>query len=342
MKKPLIALFALLSLPQAWALSIAPADWGEFSHDDNVVCSMSVSADDPQVGVVKKHGKYGLADSTGKVLIPLDYDNGACLDDGHATFLKQGKWGVVDGTHRVLMPFIFDKQIRDFNGVDKVIVIDNRDEDTHWLVYGADGQLILDDWHNNLRFENDKLIRFENNKEGQSGFMDISGNVILKGRYEWVKLLDRTTGDERFLVRADNKTLMLDRHKNTLTQGYDNMEPFDEQGISRVYQNLDSDGYKVGFVDRNGTLIVEPTLHQYPMWNDVFHYEWQLRTNGTHCTLFLQDHLGKAVDDPDFLDKPCKLLATPNQTPHQKPTPTKRGLWERIKAWVTNPTSSSL
>lgn len=335
MKSPIIALFAILSLPQAWALSIAPADWGEFSHDDNVVCSMSVSADDPQVGVVKKHGKYGLADSTGKVLIPLDYDDGACVN-GYAAFLKQGKWGVVDTSHRVLVPFIFDKPIQDFNGVDKVIVIDNRDDDTHWLVYGADGQTVLDYQDSNLRFENDKIIRFENYKgDRQSGFMDISGNVILKGRYEWVKLLDSTTGDERFLVHADNKTLMLDRQKTVFTQDYDNMEPFDSQGISRVYQNLGSDSrHKVGFVDRNGTLIVEPTLHQYPIWNDVFRHEWQLRTDGTHCTLYLQDLSGKAVNDPSFPDKPCKLLAIPNQTISQ--TPANYGLWDKIRAWFSN------
>lgn len=342
MKKPLIALFTLLSLPHAWALSIEPVDWGEFLYGDNVVCSMSVSADDPEVGVVKKHGKYGLADSTGKVLIPLGYDDGACLDDGHATFLKQGKWGVVDSTHRILMPFIFDTPIRDFNGADKAILVDERDDGTYSAIYGTEGQIILNYRHGVLRFENDKFIHFHDHKDGQSGFMDIFGNVILKGRYEWVKLLDSTTGDERFLVRADNKTLMLDRHKNTLTQGYDNMEPFDEQGISRVYQNLDSGGYKVGFVDRNGTLIIKPKSYQYPMWNDVFGHEWQLRTNGTQCTLFLEDRFGKAVDDPDFLDKPCKLLAKPNQTPKPKPTPTERGLWERIKAWVTNLTSSSL
>lgn len=330
MKSPIIALFAILSLPQAWALSIEYADWGEFSYRKDVLCSMSVSVDNTEVGIVKKHGNYGLADSTGKVLIPLDYDDGACVN-GYAAFLKQGKWGVVDTSRRVLVPFIFDKPIQDFNGVDKVIVIDNRDDDTHLAVYGADGQIVLDGWYNNLRFENDKLIRFENDKEGQSGLMDISGNVILKGRYEWVKLLDSTTGDERFLVRADNKTLMLDRQKTVFTQDYDNMEPFDKQGISRVYQNLNGDGkYKVGFVDRNGTLIVEPTLHQYPIWNDVFRHEWQLRTDGTHCTLYLQDLSGKAVNDPNFPNKPCKLLTTPNQKTQQ--TPTKYGLWHKIKA----------
>lgn len=343
MKKSLIALFTLLSLPQAWALSlsITYTDWGEFSYDDNVVCSMSVNADDPKIGVVTKHDKYGLADSTGKVLIPLEYDDGKCLS-GHAAFLKQGKWGVVDSTHRVLMPFIFDKPIQDFNGVDKVIVMDNRDDGTHWLVYGANGQTVLEYQHSNLRFENDNIIRFENYKgDRQSGFMDSEGNVILKGRYEWVKLLDGTAGDERFLVRTDNKTLMLDRHKNTLTQGYDNMEPFDKQGISRVYQNLDSGGYKVGFVDRNGTLIVKPSSHRYPMWNDVFGHEWQLHTNGTQCTLFLEDRLGKTVNNPDFPDKSCKLITTPNQAPSKQPPATGRGLWDRIKAWVTNLTHPS-
>lgn len=334
MKSPIIALFAILSLPQAWALSIEYADWGEFSYRKDVLCSMYVSVDNTEVGIVKKHGNYGLADSTGKVLIPLDYDDGACVN-GYAAFLKQGKWGVVDSTRRVLMPFIFDKPIQDFNGVDKVILIDKRDDGTHSAVYDADGQIALNYRHSNLNFENDTLIQFMDNADGQRGFMDTMGNVILKGHYDWVKLLNHTTGDERFLVRANNKTLMLDRQKTVFTQDYDNMEPFDKQGISRVYQNLNGDGkYKVGFVDKNGALIVKPSSHQYPKWNDVFDYEWQLRTDGTHCTLFLEDRLGQAVNDSNFPDKPCKLLTTPNQKTQQ--TPTKYGLWHKIRAWFSN------
>ncbi|STZ09641.1 Uncharacterised protein [Moraxella caprae] len=333
MKKPLIALFAMLTLPQAWALSIEPADWGDFRYDENVICSTSAENSDI-FGVVKKQGKYGMADSTGKVLLPLEYDDGACLDDGHATFLKQGKWGVVDSTHRILMPFIFDTPIRDFNGVDKVIITDERDDGIYSAMYGVDGGIILGYQRGRLRFENDVLIRFESDTDGQSGFMDTQGNIILAGRYDWVRLLDDKAGDERFLVSVDNQAMMIDRHKNVFTQDYDNMEPFDEQGISRVYQNLDSGGYKVGFVDRNGMLIVKLSSHRYPMWNDVYGHEWQLRTDGGQCTLFLQDLAGQAINNPEFPDKSCRLLATPNQTPSQEPT-AKRGLWDRIWAWAT-------
>lgn len=311
---------------------IESADWGDFRYDENVVCS--TSAENSNIfGVVKKHGKYGMADSTGKVLLPLEYDDGACLN-GYVTLSKQGKWGLVDAHQRVVAPFVFGKQPWGFNGVDKVIITDNRDDGIYLAVHGVDGGVILGYRRGEWDFENDVLIRFEDDDNGQSGFMDTQGNIILAGQYGWVKLLDDKAGDERFMVSIDNQTMMIDRNKNILTQGYDDMEPFDKQGISRVYQDLDNP-YQVGFVDRNGTLIIKPSSHHYPMWNDVYGHEWQLRIDGRQCTLFLQDRAGQAVNDPKFPDKSCRLLATPNQTPNQEPT-AKRGSWDRIWAWVVS------
>lgn len=323
MRYSIIALLAVLLPYRAWSLSIQPADWGQFSYQDEVMCTTSIRADTP-VGVVQKHGKYGLADSAGKILIPLHYENGTCLSNGRATFLTQDKWGVLDSQHHVLVPFIFDKPISDFNGTDKVIITHKRDDDVYSAMYGADGQILLDYQHGRLRFEGDRLIRFEGN-HGQSGFMDSTGQVILTGHYDWVKLLDDKAGDERFLVSINHKILMIDRHKTILAQGYDNISPFDEQGIARVYQSLHHRD-KVGFMDKNGKLIVRPKLHDYPMWHDVFGYEWQLRTDGTSCTLFLEDFHGTPVNDPNFPNKPCKLLTTPNQTP----APIEHGFWRRI------------
>lgn len=323
MKKSAIAFFALVLPPQAWALSIQPNDWGGFSYDTDVMCSTFL--DTEQIGVVKKDDKYGLADSTGKVLIPLDYDDGVCLSDGHVAFLRQGKWGVLDGQHRVVVPFIFDKKISDFNGKDQLIITDNGSDGSYSTLYATDGQVLLEHQRGRLRFERGGLIRFEGDDNGQSGFMDSTGKVILMGHYDWVKLLDAKAGDERFLVSLNNHTLMMDRHKTVLAQGYDNIEPFDEHGISRVYQNS-THRYKVGFVDRSGRLIVRPSLHEYPIWNEVFGHEWQLRTDGTSCTLFLQDRHDQPVNDPEFPDKSCQLLAMPNEPT----TPVKRGFWGRF------------
>lgn len=325
MKKPLITLFAMLTLPQAWALTIYFPDWGDFRYDENVVCSTSVENSDI-FGVVKKQGKYGMADETGKVLLPLEYDDGACLT-GYITLSKQGKWGLVDAHQRVIAPFIFDERVWAFNGVDKVIITDERDDGIYSAVYGVDGRVLLDYQRGRLNFASDTLMYFDSHDRRQ-GFMDTQGNIILMGRYDWVKLLDDKAGDERFLVSVDNQAMMIDRHKNVFTQDYDNMEPFDEQGISRVHLDVNGKS-KIGFVDRHGKLIVKLSSHRYPIWNDFHGHEWQLRTDGGRCTLFLQDRAGQAVNDPKFPDKSCRLLAMPNQAPDQEPT-AKRGLWDRI------------
>ena len=41
---------------------------------------------------VKKDGKYGFIDKTGKVVIALQYDNTYDFDEGSASVLKDGEW----------------------------------------------------------------------------------------------------------------------------------------------------------------------------------------------------------------------------------------------------------
>ena len=76
---------------------------------------------------VEKNDKYGFIDKTGKVVIPLEYDDAWNFKEGLAQYdFKEGlakvkkddKWGRIDTTGKVVVPlkyddFDFDKEDED-------------------------------------------------------------------------------------------------------------------------------------------------------------------------------------------------------------------------------------
>ena len=86
--------------------------------------NMSAQDNDIQEDVkalcIKKNGKWGYVDTSGKVIVPTIYDEchivgGDGYNFGLATFnngleavCKDGKWGYIDITGKVVIPFIYD------------------------------------------------------------------------------------------------------------------------------------------------------------------------------------------------------------------------------------------
>ena len=57
---------------------------------------------------VKRDGKYGFIDQTGKVVIPLNYDWAWWFSEGLASVKRNGKWGFIDNTGKVVIPLNYD------------------------------------------------------------------------------------------------------------------------------------------------------------------------------------------------------------------------------------------
>ena len=57
---------------------------------------------------VNKDGKLGFIDKTGKVVIPLEYDAIGIFHEGLASVKNNGKYGFIDTTGKVVIPFEYD------------------------------------------------------------------------------------------------------------------------------------------------------------------------------------------------------------------------------------------
>ncbi|MBP6688102.1 MAG: WG repeat-containing protein [Lacibacter sp.] len=65
-------------------------------------------------GAVLKDGKWGFVDTSGKLVIPLQFENPSQFKQGFATVKKEGKMGIINKTGKVLVDFLYD-YIGDYN-----------------------------------------------------------------------------------------------------------------------------------------------------------------------------------------------------------------------------------
>lgn len=76
------------------------------------------------MAVVRKGNKWGFIDSTGKLVVPMEYDEYhksfpyseglVCMRKGD---YKTGKWGFIDKKGRVKIPFIYDEAYKFSDGL---------------------------------------------------------------------------------------------------------------------------------------------------------------------------------------------------------------------------------
>ena len=57
---------------------------------------------------ILKDGKWGFADTSGKVVIPLQFERPSQFHHGYAPVTKEGKAGLIDKTGKVVVPFLYD------------------------------------------------------------------------------------------------------------------------------------------------------------------------------------------------------------------------------------------
>ena len=57
---------------------------------------------------MKKDGKWGYIDPTGKEVVPCQYDGAGSFSDGLAHVKKDGKWGLIDPNGKEAIPCEYD------------------------------------------------------------------------------------------------------------------------------------------------------------------------------------------------------------------------------------------
>lgn len=224
--------------------------------------------------VVKKGRYLGLIDTTGGLILPLRYEDIMRYGSGLIGVKEGYYWGYADPFGNIKIPYQFDK-ITPFEGNRAMVKQHNS-----WIMIDKSGRQIFNgEWDLSDGFsEGLASVRFFG---GDFGFIDSTGRNIIPTRFENVRLFH----EGRAAIRKDGFWGFIDKNGNQISKPvYYEVQDFSE-GLAAV----DYKG-KWGYIDITGRVVVSA------IYNDVEPFKNGLaRVKDNHNTYYYIDKTGKVV-----------------------------------------------
>lgn len=194
---------------------------------------------------VKKDGKYGYIDKTGKVVVPFIYDDVCDFCEGLAMVMKDGKWGYIDKTGKAVVPIIYDTAYDFSEGVAPV------NKDGKWGYIDKSGKAVIPFIYDSGDIFSEGLAQVE--KDGKCGYIDKTGKVAVPIIYDTA--YDFSEGLAQ--VEKDEKWGYIDKTGEAVVPLiYDIIDDFSE-GLAMVNK-----GWKYGYIDKTGKEVI-PVIYDY-------------------------------------------------------------------------------
>ena len=191
---------------------------------------------------VGKEGMYGFIDKTGKIAVPLDYDDaGVFSENGLAWVKKDGKCGCIDTSGKIVVPLQYDE----VHGFREGLALVRKDD-----LYGfidENGKLAVPlEYDDAGEYFSKGLAQVK--RDGRWGVVDKSGKVVFPFEYDgWIDYNDC------LLMQKKSKCSIVNKTKKTIAvvncgYGYgDGRSLFFREGLALV-QNFGLHG----FIDIDG------------------------------------------------------------------------------------------
>ncbi|MEO5948316.1 MAG: WG repeat-containing protein [Chitinophagaceae bacterium] len=211
---------------------------------------------------LKLNGLYGFVDNTGAIIIPIKYSNAGDFSEGKASVELNDLYGYLDKTGKVVIPFKYSYADEFKDGVASVILdgesfnIDNRG-------IRQKDEDEEEKQYDQMFFSKDGLRKVKlNNKYG---FIDEDGNEITEIEYD-------DAGDfyeGMAAVKKDGKMGFINKvGKIVIPLMYDYAEYFSE-GLAYVVTATDKYSNSVFFIDKTNTKVI--SLKSYSDYARQFH-----------------------------------------------------------------------
>ncbi|MCL6097741.1 MAG: WG repeat-containing protein [Bacteroidetes bacterium] len=234
--------------------------------------------------LVRNEYKKGFIDASGKIIIPLIYDDAKHFKEGFAAVKENDKWGFIEKSGKYILPPKFDLMKDEFSEGTIGVQVDRK-----WGFISNTGELQINPIYDDVGSFSEGLAIIAQN--GKQGYIDKTGKIIIEPVFKkafnfengiarivenieskdaW-KLIDKTSkqiGSTLFVkdinhfedgvacVRTlDNKYNYIDRQGNFLSEiKYDRAEPWFHNGVAQVFI-----GKKMGYIDKTGRYIWRPS-----------------------------------------------------------------------------------
>lgn len=188
---------------------------------------------------VRENDKWGFADSTGKILIPCEYEWVATFSEGVAAAGKNGKCGYVNKNGSVAIPFQYDDGEAFHGGIAQIVVNGKTG------ISNKAGDFVVPAVYDEIGAFRESRARVTRNEK--YGFIDMMGTVVVPCRY----LAAGEFYESLAYIRDTSGYGFIDREgRVVIAPQYDWVEPF-SNGVARVRKNE-----LYGIIDRTGTVIL--------------------------------------------------------------------------------------
>jgi hypothetical protein len=197
---------------------------------------------------VRKNGKYGYLDNSGRVIIDFKFDDADWFSEGLASAGKNNKYGYIDKTGREVIPFIYDLT---WNFSDNFAWITKNGK---WGVINKNGKeitsIIYDcpgDYFGG--FSEDLIQVIKNNKYG---YINKSGREVIPTIYDYGSSFSKTSV---WVERNGKWGTINKRGQEVIPFIYDNV------AVKHSFVRVEKNG-KWGVIDKNGKKII-PFIYDY-------------------------------------------------------------------------------
>lgn len=216
--------------------------FGAFSADIDRFCRKS----DPKNKFVrvKKNGKYGYTDSTGTIIIPIEYDAGEVgqFDEKLIPVKKGNNWGIINEKNKTVINFDYEKINAFVNGL-AVIVKSGK-----YGCINTAGKIVLAANYDYIGNFTDAKVAIAA-QGGKYGLIDNTGKVIAPFEHEKIRMMN---SHFYFNVTKGNmQGILSDEGKLVLPIEYNEIYAFSE-GYAIVKQNG-----RYGYFGNKGKMITE-------------------------------------------------------------------------------------
>jgi hypothetical protein len=235
---------------------------------------------------VGEDGKAGYIDSTGAIVIKLQFEDARHFSEGLAAVQTGEKWGYIDGTGRFIIAPQFDQADAFSEGLaavtlaDKLGYVDRSGRfvvppvftapgfafsdglaairsGEKWGYLDRDGRMVIDSQYERARPFNEGLGAVK--IAGKWGFVDKTGAMLIRARFDLVGRFSEGLAP----AKVGQRVGYVDRTgRQVIDPQFENAWPFSE-GLAAVQL-----GDKWGYIDRSGSSVIKPQFSEVSSFSD--------------------------------------------------------------------------
>lgn len=180
------------------SVAVRNLQWGYVDTTGTVVIPLewdSANAFEDGKAIVSKSGKYGMIDNTGNLVIPLSFDSISSFHENLAAVKTDEKYGYINQSGQFVIPAEWDTAWNFQNG--QAIVGKKNGDNWMYSVINVNGELITDNLYTLIYSYSDLgYYRFREVDKGPEGLMKLDGTVVIEPVWDSLYPL----GDETMLI----------------------------------------------------------------------------------------------------------------------------------------------